>query len=105
MISVRLKLKSLRFPPYFVRFVRRSPAGDLELMLRTITEAEEAQLIEFESELREGHRFEQLNDLDHAIESYEMLMERYPRFAFLVAPQLESARKARAVGFLALMEN
>jgi hypothetical protein len=101
MISVRLKLRALAYPPYFIRFMRRSPVGDLELLLRALTPVEEAQLNAFEAELREAHRFEQLNELEHAIDVYEQIIERYPKFAFVLTNHLESVRKARISDFVA----
>jgi hypothetical protein len=88
-MQIALKLQSLAFPPYFIRFVERSSAGGLDFLLETLNEPGVRELEEFEREFREGFKFEQLNDLTHAVTVYQQLLPRYPRFGFLIQEHLE----------------
>ena len=93
-MQVALKLQSLGFPPYFIRFLERSSAGGLDFLIGTLTPEGLRELREFEPEFREGYKFEQLNDLAHALNVYQQVLPRYPRFSFLIQEHLDYIRDA-----------
>ncbi|MBX7246714.1 MAG: hypothetical protein K1X53_14550 [Candidatus Sumerlaeaceae bacterium] len=88
MLNLEFKLQALQFPPYFVRFVERTSPGGLPFLLQTLTETQRLELNLFQKEFCEGFKFEQSNDLDHAVEFYNATLHRHPLFAFLIAEHL-----------------
>lgn len=103
-IPVGTYFRALTFPPYFMRFVERSSAGGLGFLLQTLNQTDLAELGRFEMEFREGFKFEQMNDLDHAVEIYQQVLHRYPRYAFLVDKHLEFIREVHRLQFPPIQE-
>lgn len=96
MIRVEAKLEGLRYPPYFIRFVERAVGGGMAFLLHTLNPEQQRELLFFEKEFREGFRFEQMNDLAHAIAVYREILRRYPRFGFIIEKHLAFISGLRA---------
>lgn len=88
MIRLQAKLDGLRYPPYFIRFVERAVGGGMAFLLQTLSPQQQVELRRFEAEFREGFRFEQMNDLKHAVAVYRDIVARYPRFGFIIDKHL-----------------
>ncbi len=93
--AVGFLLLSLHFPPYFVSFLAVSAIGGLGYLLKTLNDKERDTLVKFEKEFRKGYELEQQGNYDEAIELYHNLLERYPKFRYVVTERLEYLRTQR----------
>jgi len=93
--AVGFLLLSLHFPPYFVSFLAVSAIGGLGYLLKTLNDKERDTLVKFEKEFRKGYELEQQGNYDEAVELYHNLLERYPKFRYIVTERLEYLRTQR----------
>lgn len=88
-VSLAFLLLSLHFPPYFIAFMAASALGGLGYLIKSLDESEREQLVEFEKEFRHGHELEVKGDIKGARSCFEGLLNRYPKFDYIVQEKLK----------------